>query len=295
MRRAAMASVTVAAVLSLSKAAVWLVTGSVTMLASLTDSVLDLIASVATFFGVRTALAPPDFDHRFGHGKAEGLAALFQAAVMAGSATFLLFESAARVATPGNLSLAWSAIAVSLLAIALTVTLVAFQRWVVARTGSIAIAADRLHYMGDLMLNLGAIAGVALAAYGGIAWADGAFGVAIALWIARNAYEVGRAAVDMLMDKEFSEPARERIFNIVMGNAQVRGLHDLKTRSSGLREFIQLHIEVDGHLSLRQAHLAATEVEAAIGEAFPRAEIIINVDPLGLEKPNLTARELAAE
>lgn len=293
MRLAAVASVGVGFTLALSKTAVWLLTGSVTMLASLMDSALDLLASIITLIGVKTALEPPDFDHRFGHSKAEGLAALAQAAIMAGSATFVLLEALGRLISPEPVRMAWTGFAVSALAIVLTMALVAFQRRVIRQTGSLAIAADNLHYTGDLLLNLAVMGGLALAAYTPFGWTDGLFGAGIAAYIAWNAFAVVRSAVDMLMDKEFSEAARETIFNITMGNPQVRGLHDLKTRSAGLRDFIQLHIEVDPELSLRDAHLAATEVEAAIGEAFPDAEIIINVDPVGFERPNLTVHELA--
>jgi len=293
MRLAAMASVGVGFSLAFGKLAVWLLTGSVTMLASLMDSALDLLASIITLVGVKTALEPPDYDHRFGHSKAEGLAALAQAAIMVGSATFVLLEATGRLVSPEPLRRAWAGFAVSALAIVLTMGLVAFQRRVIRQTGSLAIAADNLHYTGDLLLNLAVMAGFALAAYTPFDRADGLFGAGIAAYIGWNAFAIARSAIDMLMDKEFSEAERETIFNITMGNPLVRGLHDLKTRSAGLRDFIQLHIEVDPNLSLREAHLAATEVEAAIGEAFPDAEIIINVDPVGFERPNLTVRELA--
>lgn len=293
MRLAAFASVGVGFTLAASKATVWLLTGSVTMLASLMDSVLDLLASLITLIGVRTALEPPDYDHRFGHSKAEGLAALAQAAIMTGSATFIFLEAIGRLISPVPVEMVWTGFAVSVLAIVLTLGLVGFQRRVIRRTGSLAIRADSLHYTGDLLLNLAVMAGLALAAFTPFERADGLFGAGIALYIARQAFTIARTAVDMLMDKEFSEDERERIFNITMGNPLVRGLHDLKTRSAGLRDFIQLHIEVDPDLSLREAHLAATEVEAAIGEAFPDAEIIINVDPVGFERPNLTVEELS--
>jgi len=293
MRLAAIASVGVGFTLAMSKGVAWLLTGSVTMLASLMDSALDLLASIITLVGVRTALEPPDYDHRFGHSKAEGLAALAQAAIMTGSATFVLLESIGRLLAPEPVRMAWTGFAVSALAIILTLGLVAFQRQVIRQTGSLAITADNLHYTGDLLLNLSVMGGLALAAFTPFGRADGLFGAGIAVYIAWNAFAIARSAVDMLMDKEFSEAEREKIFNITMGNPQVRGLHDLKTRSAGLRDFIQLHIEVDPELSLRDAHLAATEVEAAIGEAFPVAEIIINVDPIGFERPNLTVKELS--
>lgn len=292
MRRAALASVAVGLTLTIAKTAVAILTGSVAMFASLADSVLDLFASLVTFAGVRAALKPPDREHRFGHGKAEGLAALVQGAVMSGSAVFLLLQSVKRLFDPQPVTMAWTGIAVSLLAIVLTLALVAFQRFVVKRTRSLAISADSLHYSGDLMLNLAVIVGLVLNSEFGLLWGDALFGAGIALWILIQAVRVARGAIDMLMDHELAEAAREEIFNIALGNRQVLGLHDLRTRGAGLRDFIQFHIEVDAHLSLREAHLVALEVEAAVGEAFPDAEIIIYVDPLGFERPDTGLTEL---
>lgn len=292
MTLAAAASVSVAASLVVTKTFVWLATASVSMMGSLADSALDLVASLITFVAVRAALMPPDTEHRFGHGKAEGLAALFQAAIMMGSATFLLIESASRIVNPVPVEKGLWAIAVSVLAIVLSLALVTLQRWVIRQTGSMAIAADNLHYTGDLLMNLGVIIAIALTVYGEFLVADGVFGCLIAFYIARSAYQVGRQAVDMLMDRELPDADRERIFNLAMENQQVRGLHDLKTRTSGLKSFIQLHIEVDPELTVAKAHFIADEVEATIGEAFPNAEILIHVDPVGAEGPDRSIHEL---
>ncbi|GER08043.1 iron transporter [Iodidimonas muriae] len=292
MRLAALASVSVGASLAALKAVVWIKTGSVTMLASLADSSLDLLASIITFVGIRTALEPPDHDHRFGHSKAEGLAALAQGAIMIASSVFLLQQSVLRLFDPQPVAMAWSGLAVSVLAIVLTLGLVLFQRSVIAKTGSLAVDADSLHYTGDLLLNLAVMVGIALSGYAGILWADGLFGALIGVFIGYNAFSVARRAVDMLMDKEMDDATREVIFNIVLGNSDVLGIHDLKTRKAGLREFIQFHIEVNPMASLRSAHLAATEVEAALSEHFPDAEFIIKIDPAGSGKPNKTVQEL---
>ncbi len=292
MRRAALASMSVGAILTLSKAVVWVMTGSVAMLGSLTDSALDLLASIITFMGVRTALIPPDADHRFGHGKAEGLAALAQSAIMLGSASFLALEALTRLFKPQVVEHTWIGVAISVFAIVLTGVLVVFQHFVIKRTDSIAIGADHLHYKGDLLLNLAVIAGLALSGFGGILWVDGVFGLAIAGYIGFGATRIVRKAIDMLMDKEMDDSLREEIFNLILGNSDVLGLHDLKTRHAGLHDFIQFHIEVAPDSSLKSAHLTALEVEAALGERFPDAEIIIKIDPIGFEKPNLTVREL---
>lgn len=293
MRLAASASVGVAASLVIVKVVAWVMTGSVSMLGSLTDSGLDLMASLVTLIAVRAALVPPDDDHRFGHGKAEGLASLFQAAVVAGSAVFLTFESIRALGRSQPPVREEVGIAVSLIAIVLTLALVMLQRWAIRRSGSLAIRADSLHYTGDLAMNLGVIAALLLSTRAGLVWADGAAGIAIAAYLVIGSFRIGVQAVDMLMDKEFSDADRERIFNLVLGNRQVRGLHELKTRSAGLRSFIQMHIELDGDLSLYEAHMIADEVEAAVGEAFPNAEIMIHKDPMGVEGASRTAEELS--
>ncbi len=283
MRLATVASLVVAGSLSLAKAVAWTLSGSAAMLGSLLDSALDFLASAIIFFGVRVALAPPDADHRFGHGKAEGIASLIQALLMTASALYLAVESVREIVSPSPITHDAWIIGVSVAAILLSGALIAFQRRVIARTGSLAIDADRLHYAGDLLLNLSVIAAAVLIRIFDAPWIDGLFGLAIAGWIAKAAFGIGREAVDILMDREFPEAARERIFEIAMGNPAVKGVHEIKTRSSGSQDFIQLHLEVDPEMTVRDAHLVATEVEAALSEEFPHAEILIHVDPLGLE------------
>ncbi|MCG8507294.1 MAG: cation diffusion facilitator family transporter [Sphingomonadales bacterium] len=292
MRLATMAAVGVAALLIVTKAVAWLMTGSVALLGSLVDSVLDLVASAVNFFAVRAALAPADKAHRFGHGKAEAIAGLFQSAIIFGSAAFLLLEAIERLINPQPISAEWVGIGVSVFAIVMTGFLVAYQMHVIRRTGSVAVSADHLHYKGDLLLNGSVIASIAITAFSGFLYADALFGILIAGYIAFNATGILKQSLDMLMDREFSEADRDRIFDLVLGNAQVRGLHDLKTRKSGITSFIQLHIELDPELNLRAAHFIADEVEATLGEAFPSADILIHVDPLGVEEPNKTMEEV---
>lgn len=284
MRLAARASLAVAGLLVLVKAVAWFLTGSVALLGSLVDSALDVAVSLVNFLAIRTALEPPDAEHRFGHGKAEAIAGLIQSAVILGSAVFLLFESIARLTRPAPIEHLEVGIGVSIFAIVLTLALVIFQKYVVNKTGSMAVAADRLHYTSDLLMNVAVIGALLVTNLGGIAWADGAFGVAIAAYIARAAWGIGRNSVDMLMDKEFDPGEREKIFNLTLGNSAVKGLHELKTRRSGRHVFIQMHIEMDPEMSLFDAHAVADEVEATVGEAFPNAEILIHTDPLGLEE-----------
>ncbi|WP_020400688.1 cation diffusion facilitator family transporter [Kordiimonas gwangyangensis] len=288
------ASVAVAFTLVCTKAVAWWLSGSVAMLGSMADSTLDFMASLVTLFAVRLALVPPDDDHRFGHGKAEALAGLFQAAIMTGSAVFLTLESVTRLWEPELPTSGGLVIAVSALAIVLSLVLVAFQSYVIRRTRSIAVSGDQLHYKGDLLLNASVIASAIISGTGFL-YADGIFGLLIAGYIFVGALGIVRPAIDMLMDREFDEDEREQIFNLVMENRDVLGMHGLKTRTSGRDRFIQMHIEVPGSMSIDAAHMIADEVEATLGEHFPDTEIIIHMDPPSPQSDALTVRELMRE
>lgn len=294
MRLGALAAVLVALILIATKAWAFWKTGSVALMGSMVDSALDFMASLVNLFAIRTALTPPDAEHRFGHGKAEAIAGLFQTSLIFASALFLVWSSGLRILNPVPLEQTELGVAVSILAIFLTFGLVVFQKRVIAKTGSLAITADRLHYVGDLLLNSAVIAALLMSTMGGFYAADGFFGIGIAIYIAWNAWAIARQSIDMLMDREFSEQEREEIFNLVLGNKDVKGMHDLKTRRSGPTSFIQMHIELDPKINLKDAHAIADEVEATVGEGFPNAEIIIHTDPLGLEVTE-TVHELGVE
>ncbi|WP_262690252.1 cation diffusion facilitator family transporter [Kordiimonas aestuarii] len=294
MKMATWAAVGVASTLVAAKAMAWWLSGSVAMLGSLADSSLDLAASLVTMFAVRLALIPPDDDHRFGHGKAEALAGLFQAAVMTGSAVYISLEAVSRIWEPVMPERSDLVIGASALAVLLSLCLVLFQSYVVRQTRSIAIAGDHLHYKGDLLLNSSVIAS-ALISSTGFLYADGIFGVLIGGYILYGAYEVAKPAIDMLMDKEFEDEEREIIFNVVMGHPEVQGLHELKTRSSGRDRFIQMHIEVPGEMTVDAAHIIADEVEATLSEYFRDTEIFIHMDPPSPQSDALTVRELMRE
>ncbi len=286
MRLATAASVAVAAILIAVKAASWLATDSVSILSSLVDSVMDATASLVNFFAVRHALQPADREHRFGHGKAEPLAGLGQAAFITGSAVFLCIEAVRRVILPRPIENAPMGIAVMVFAIVVTVALVLFQRHVIRRTGSTAVGADALHYESDVLVNASVIVSLVLAAWFGFTLADPLFAFAIALYLLRGAWQIARRSLDVLMDREFSEDDRARIRGIVLSHPRVKGMHDLRTRWSGIQPFIQLHLELDGDMTLTDAHAIADEVEAEIREAFSGAEIIIHQDPAGIEEPH---------
>jgi ferrous-iron efflux pump FieF len=284
MRRATLAAVAVAVILIALKGTVFWFTGSIAMLGTLTDSLLDGAASLLNLFAVRASLAPADREHRFGHGKAEALAGLGQSIFIFGSAAYIVFEAVRRLLDPQPVAYSGAGIAVVVVAIVLTLALVAYQRHVVSETRSLAIEADSIHYRGDLFMNLSVIAALVLSGYLGFHWADPAFGILIAALIAWSAAKIVINAFDQLMDREFSEEDRDRIMDIARQHPEVVNLHELRTRTSGIYSFIQFHLELDGGISLTEAHRISDEVESEVMTAFPGAEVIIHQDPAGIEK-----------
>ena len=284
MRQATYAAVAVAVTLVLMKSATFYLTGSVAMLGTLMDSLLDGAASLLNLVAVRHSLTPADAEHRFGHGKAEALAGLGQAIFIFGSAGFIVYESVSRMISPEPISNSWPGIVVVAFAIVITLALVAFQRHVVGRTGSLAIAADSVHYRGDLLMNLAALSAIFLSGVLGIHWADAAGGLLIASLIAFSAVQIAMSSYNQLMDAELDDADRDRIAAIAKSHAEVVDIHDLRTRKAGTQTFIQFHLELDGKISLMKAHVISDDVEARIIEAFPDAEVIIHQDPAGLEE-----------
>lgn len=284
MRWATYASVAVAIVLIIIKIMAYLLTGSVAILSSLIDSFLDFLASGINLFAVRHSLVPADHDHRYGHGKAEAIAGLAQSAFIVGSALFLIFEAINRFSHQQVLENGMVGIGVMLITIALTGLLVKFQRYVVKKTGSIAITADSLHYAGDLLLNLSVIVALILSIYLDWQIADPIFALMIALYILRSAWMIGKQSLAQLMDQELPDEVREEIKAIALQHPEVLNLHELRTRSSGRQYFFQLHLEMDGELKLKEAHQIANAVEIEICKAFPNAEVIIHEDMEGLHE-----------
>ena len=282
MRRATYASVGVAAVLIAVKFAAWLLTGSVSLLSTLIDSLLDLTASLVNLVAVRHALTPPDREHRFGHGKAEPLAALAQSTFIAGSAIFIVIEAGRRLYDPQPVLRGDVGVGVMLFAIVVTFALTRFQAYVVRKTGSMAIKADSLHYFTDVLVNGAVIVAFLLVSQLGWTAADPLIGLAIAGYILKSAWAIAKSAYDMLMDRELPNEARERIKQIIMSHAEITALHDLRTRASGPLTFIQVHVEMDGDMSLFAAHAVADAVETELHDAFPGSEVIIHQDPQGI-------------
>ena len=284
MRRATYASVGVAFTLIVAKFIAWLLTGSVSMLATLVDSMLDAAASLVNLIAVRHALQPADREHRFGHGKAEPLAGLAQAAFIAGSAVFLFVEAGRRLWEPEPIEHGAVGLAVMAFSIALTLALVLFQRQVVRQTASLAIMADSMHYKGDLLANVTVVVAFLLVGNFGWLWADPLLGGAIACYIVVAAVAIVRQSLDQLMDREFPDDERRKIRTVVLDHPEVRAMHDMRTRRSGRTTFIQFHIEMDPQMTLTRAHEVADTVEARVRELHPSAEVLIHQDPEGIEE-----------
>jgi len=278
MRLATYASVSVAAVLIVAKLIAWGMSDSVSLLATLLDSVLDAMASLINLFAVRHALTPADREHRFGHGKAEALAGLSQSMFIAGSAGFLLLEAGRTTLNPVAIEHAQSGIAVVLFSMVATLGLLIFQNYVIRKTQSTAIQADALHYRSDLLINGGVIVALWLSMAG---WPqfDGPIAGLIGLYILFSAWQIIRISLDQLMDRELPDETRAEIKQMVLQHPAALGMHDLRSRSAGRAVFIQLHLELDDALSLVEAHNVCDEVEAKLLDAFPDGEIIIHVDP----------------
>jgi len=290
-RSAAFASITTAVLLvALKTWASWR-TGSTAMLGSLADSALDLAASLATLIGVWVAAMPADEDHRFGHGKAEALAAMFQVILIALSAAGIAIRAVSHLIEGQPTSAMEEGVAVSLVAIGATLALLAWQRHVLKRTGSIAIQTDHLHYKSDLLLNLAVIAALVLDQRMGFTRADPLFGLAIAAWLLWGAWRAAGEAIDHLMDREWPEDRRDAFLEVLSRHPDIRGVHDLRTRTSGADDFVQFHMAVDPHLSIVQVHDLMDEVEARLEAEFPGVEVLIHPDPKGLVNEEGTAAE----
>ena len=280
-KTAALASIAVAGVLVAIKLWASWRTGSSAMLGSLADSALDLVASLTTFFGVWIAAFPADREHRFGHGKAEAVAAMVQVLLIGVSIVLILLHSVRQLTAGVRVEAPAEGIGVSLVAIALTVGLLAWQRYVLRHTGSVAIKADHLHYQSDMLLNVAVIAALALDGFAGLASADPVFGFLIAGWLGYGAFRAAGDAVDQLMDHEWPEERRQHLVELVARHPELSNLHDLRTRTSGNRHFVQFHIDMDPDLSVTEAHDIVERVEIDLRNRIPNLELFIHIDPAG--------------
>jgi cation diffusion facilitator family transporter len=277
-------SVLVALGLSAVKLWGWRATGSTALLASFGDSALDLVAAGLTYWAVRYAVAPPDDDHRFGHGKAEAFASLWQAGLMLVSAALIGREAAVRLVDPRPIQAEGAAAAIMGVSIVMTLVLLAVQARVIAATGSLAVKGDRAHYAADLASNLAALAGIGAARLSGDARFDAAGGLFVAAWLAWGAYGLVRESSHHLMDRELSDAERDAIRRVALDDPQVIGVHQLKTRASGPSIHVQMHMELDPYQTLEAAHVTVHAAEQRIRRAFPGCDVLIHADPAGLSE-----------
>ena len=291
--RAALASIAMAIVLIVLKAYAAVQTSSMAMLGSLADSGLDFVASLIILLGVRIAAAPADHEHRFGHGKAEALAALVQVILITLSAIFIGVRAVQRLASGAETADAELGIGVSIVAMVLTAALIAYQRHVVRRTGSLAIGTDRLHYSSDLLLNGSVVVALGLDQYAHLTGADAVFGLLIALWLLWGAWSASSHAFAQLMDREWPDELRERFLAATKEYPLLAGLHDLRTRSSGTHYFAQFHVWVPGDWTVQQAHDRLDAIEEELQQRFPGTEILIHVDPEGqIDRETMLSQEI---
>ncbi len=277
-KSATLFSVVLASFIVIAKLAIWILTDSLSILSSLVDSSLDVIASMVNFFAVRYALRPADDDHRFGHGKAEDIAAFAQSAFIMGSGVFIVIEAIHRFTQPQPIVNeswgVWLMIVVSFL----TVFLVLFQSYVVKKTRSVAVKADSIHYKMDLLVNAMVVASLVIVMYSKYYQADTLIASFIAIYIFKSAWGVGKEAFDKLMDKEMGDDDRKKITEAIFSHPKIKGMHDLRTRLSGSTTFIQFHLEMDKDISLFAAHEISDEIEGKILKIFPHAEIFVHED-----------------
>lgn len=280
MKLASYASVAMASVLLLAKLVAWWRTDSLAMLSSFTDSVFDVLMSLVNMIAVRYALKPADDDHRFGHTSIEDIAGLAQCAFIFAAMAMIILQSIERLANPHLvLSEPELGIAVSMLGMVLTTALVLFQGYVTRRTKSLVIAADRMHYVGDILFNLGVLAAFVLSSRFGLVWADATIAIGIAVIVMYSTWPLGTRAFNNLMDREMPDAEKTQLLAIVAAEKEIRGYHNLKTRYSGTKAFVQLHVEIDATLNFRDAHAIIDRLENAILTAFPGADVIVHPDP----------------
>ena len=288
LRLATRASVAVASLLIVTKAIAWWLSGSISMLAGLTDSLLDGVTSFLNLLAVHYALRPADDDHRYGHGKAESLAGMAQALFIGVSAVLIAFQAVERLKHPEPVGAPWIGIGVIIFSLVMTVGLLVLQHRVVKATGSNAVRADSLHYRSDLMLNGSILVALVLASVG-FPQLDAWFGLGIAVYILWSAYQIARESFSVLMDEELPSDVSDNMLTLACNVPGVLGAHDLRTRISGNVWFVQLHLELPGELTLSQAHSISDSAAQAIAEVYPQAEVLVHADPQEVVKSRATS------
>ncbi|HEX3701016.1 MAG TPA: cation diffusion facilitator family transporter [Phenylobacterium sp.] len=285
-RRVTQQSVATAGVLVALKAGAWIASGSVALLASLADSGLDLVASLATFFAVRYAVAPPDQEHRFGHGKAEAFASLIQGGLVFASAALVARQAIGDLVQGHQVKDGGWAVGVMLVSTGLTALLIAAQTRVLRRAASVAVSGDRAHYAVDFAANLVALAGIAAAAWLGLNSLDAVAALIVAALLLWGAVSVFREASAQLMDRELPDEERAQIVRLMTEDPRLTHVHQLRTRASGPFVHMQMHVDLDPELTLETAHEVIVAAEKRVLGAFPSADIIIHADPRGRAEPH---------
>lgn len=281
---AGLGSVMVAVFLILLKIVAFLGTGSVSILSSLFDSVQDFMTSLINMISIHQAVQPPDKAHRFGHGKAQGIGSLLQAFIISVSAVLLLIESISHLLHSGQIQQVFLGIVVTVVALCMTMVLVFFQNYVIQRTESLSIKADRAHYTGDILMNIGVLVSLCLSAYLGWLWVDGVFGVFVSFYLIYAVWHVMKEACAMLMDKELSKELREKIKSLTLSVPLVKNVSSLKTREGGNKRFVQFNAQFDGEISLNKAHHQLDLIEQVIQAEYPDMEVIIHAEPYDIAK-----------
>ncbi len=272
------ASIIVAIFLLIIKTAAWLATDSVSMQALLVDSLVDSVASLVNFFALRSALEPADEEHRFGHGKIEAVASQGQAIFIACTAIWIIFEAINKIVTPEPIVNVPFGMTIIIITIVTTSALIIFQQYVINRTDSTIIKADRLHFKGDLLLNLSVLLSLVLQQYINCLYIDPVCGLLIGIYIIRTSWKIAKDSFNILIDTELPQSQKNDIANIITSHPEIKGMHDFKTRSSGKDNFVQVHIELDENITLKKAHNISNEINNMICQQFPNTHVIIHQD-----------------
>ncbi len=287
---AAAGSISLAITLIILKTLGVILTGSLSVLSSMIDSLADLFASSITYIAVRYSSKPASTQHRYGYGKAESLSALIQSAFVAGSGIFVMYDGIVRFFSPRPMVQVDIGIIIMVISLALTIALISFQKYVSKKTHSQAINADSQHYTVDVISNASIILTLFVVKIFEITWFDTLTAFLIAAYLLLNAYKLANEALGILLDKELDNQIRENIQKIVLGSEHAHGIHDLRTRDLGGVYMFEFHLELDGNLPLHIAHDYCDEVEANILKEYPDAQIIIHQDPAGLAENRLDNR-----
>ncbi len=281
LRRVTMVAIATSIILVILKTGGWSYTNASSMLSSLADSLFDVLMSAINFFAVRYAIKPADDDHRHGHTSIEDIAGLTQFAFICGSMLFVMAHSIQQFFQHDKIITEPEyGIGIMLVSLAMTSGLVLYQRWVYKKTGSLIIKADSLHYLSDILMNLSVIGSLFVAKIWHIQWLDPLLAIVIAIYVIKEAWEIGQRSFNNLMDREMPDDKKEKIKQIINESPNILEFHDLKTRQSGNKIFIQMHVGLSKNLTFQQAHDAADALEKKLLAAFPGADVIIHQDPV---------------